>query len=117
MKASDFYRSEYLRAADLNGQNVPMIIDRVEAKEVGQEKREKLVVFFRGQDRSLVLNATNNNTITDEYGDSTDEWLGKPVILFATKVDYQGKRTDAIRIRIVKQDVNAPLDDEIPFQM
>ena len=64
------------------------------------------------------------------YGTKTDNWIGKPIVLFATKTDMKGERVDAIRIRFVQPPppVNKPkrkpeleqslaeeLNDEIPF--
>ena len=46
-----------------------------------------------------MLNKTNANMISEIAGsDETEDWTGIPVCLFVTRVDYQGKRVDALRI-------------------
>jgi hypothetical protein len=47
-----------------------------------------------------VLNKTNNSTIIGLYGSETDDWIGKKIALFSQEVDFQGKQTMAIRIRM-----------------
>ena len=97
----------------------------------------KPTLYFRGKQKGLPLNKTNSATIADVLGDETDGWVGEPIVLYPTKVDYQGKRVDAIRVKVPtrKQRSEAPIermpppppppaepptyaegrDDEIPF--
>jgi hypothetical protein len=59
----------------------------------------KPVLHFRGKSRGVVLNKTNANAIWGINGsDDTDDWAGTAITLFPTKVEFQGKRVDAIRI-------------------
>ena len=136
MRASTFFPGEYLKAADLQGHNVRVIIDRVELRDIGGD--EKPVLFFQGKEKGVVLNKTNNNNIISAYGDETDEWVGKELILFEAMVDFQGRSVSAIRIRppaakdrpkpalkVATQQTTAkaqpsenpsdPFDDNIPF--
>jgi hypothetical protein len=94
---SDAFPSEYLKAADLHGRQVRVVIDRVELREVGDD--HKPVLFFEGKDKGVVLNKTNANNISLLYGDDTDAWSGQPVILYEAIVDFQGCSVKAIRIR------------------
>lgn len=107
------FRSDYLRASDLNGNDTPLTIKDVEVREVGKE--DKVCVNFKEQKRALVLNKTNGGLISKMFGDDTRDWAGRQVILFPTVVDFQGEPKDAIRIRYEVPDVNRPLDNEIPF--
>ena len=124
------FPSKYLKAADLQGRNVQLVIDRVEIEEVGfgQQKEHKPVVYFQKAKKGLVLNVTNKNTIKTAYGKDTDLWSDKPLILFSAMVDFAGETTEAIRVRVPKpaaapapapqtqDELNPPLDgDEIPF--
>ena len=121
MKASDVFPSNYLRAADLNGAEPIVTIDRVVVETFGDES--KPVVFFRGKTKGVVLNKTNFGAIvaiTKE--EDTDNWRGHQIKLVTAKVEFQGKRVPAIRIDepIPTQQkplppVHAPNDDEIPF--
>jgi hypothetical protein len=97
----------------------------VTLEDVGDDQKSKPVMTFRNRSKGLVVNATNYDTIADVYGDETSNWPGQSIELFPTKVDFKGKRTDAIRVRIpgaapapVKQAPAAPssdMNDEIPF--
>lgn len=97
MKISAAFPSEYLKAADLQEQNVRVVMSHVEIKEVGDDR--KPILYFQGKEKGLVLNKTNANNIALVYGDDTDEWTGKELVLFPTMVDYQGRSVDAIRVR------------------
>jgi hypothetical protein len=59
----------------------------------------KPVLFFQGKTRGVVLNKTNATNIAVAYGDDTDHWAGKEVILYEAMVDYQGRSVAAIRLR------------------
>ncbi len=129
MKISNAFPSEYLRAADLQGRNVKVTMDRVEMAELGND--HKPILFFKGKDKGLVLNKTNANNIAVVYGDDTDEWEGKELILFEAMVDFQGKTMAAIRVRPPSvrdrqpsrsaapqpshSEIDPPLNDDIPF--
>jgi hypothetical protein len=84
------------------------------------------VLFFREEEKGLVLNKTNTTIIAKLYGDDTDDWVGKPVTLYATEVQFQGDMVDAIRVRNKpprqprKEKVNVPAqpsteDDNFSF--
>ena len=79
------------------GERLNLIISEVLMAEM--DDGEKAIVHFKGIEKGLALNKTNANMITEIAGtDETDEWTGIPVCLFVTKVDYQGKRVDALRV-------------------
>ena len=97
MRISSAFPSDYLKAADLQGRNIRVIIDHVEMRDVGEDHQP--VLFFQNKDKGVVLNKTNANNIAIAYGDDTDEWHGKEVILYEAMVDFQGRSMAAIRIR------------------
>lgn len=97
MKTGEAFPSNYLKAADLNGRAVKVTIDSVTVEKIGDDR--KPVLHFVGKDKGLVLNKTNSNRIEEATGtDEMDDWGGWTVTLYACKVDYQGKRVDAIRV-------------------
>lgn len=98
MRISTAFPSNYIKAADLQGQNVTVVIDRVAVEEVGDG--HKPVLYFQGHEKGMVLNKTNSNNIAQAYGDETDDWIGAEVVMFPAMVDFQGKSVEAIRIRI-----------------
>ena len=104
MKLSEAYPSSFLKADDLQGRDVIATISSVELESIGQgaDKEQKLVIGFKGKEKKLVCNKTNAGTIGQLYGDETDDWIGKQVILTARDVEYQGKTTLAIRVSLKK---------------
>ncbi len=125
MKVSDAFPSNYLKASDLGGKVVPVTISEVKTETVGREKELKLVVYFDGKDKGVVLNKTNARKIVEIAGsDDTDDWTGTRVALYATEVEFQGDTVEAIRIKapaqpkavVRKPEPVADLDaDDIPF--
>lgn len=134
MKISEEFPSQYLKASDLGGREIRVTMGRVEREKIGTDN--KLVLYFKGKEKGLVLNKTNAGTIGDGYGDDTDDWFDQSLFLFSVKTDYQGKVVDAIRCRIptakdnreVKSDPistspqrrtggvsDTALNDEVPF--
>lgn len=99
-RVNDVYPSKFLVAADLNRQAKTCTIDYVEVGQVGQgaDSKTQLLVSFHEFDKQLGLNKTNAAAIAGLYGDDTDDWIGESVVLFPTRVDFQGKMVDAIRI-------------------
>jgi hypothetical protein len=98
MKISEEFPSKYLRASDLDNREVRLTMSNVEIEKLGEDN--KPVLYFKGKDRGLVLNKTNANTISDDYGDDTEDWYDQPLILFSVMVDFQGKVGPAIRVRV-----------------
>lgn len=130
MKITTAFPSDYLRAADLGGRNVTVTMERVEMKDFGGDF--KPVLYFEGKQRGLVLNKTNSGTISDAYGDETEEWAGQQIVLFEATVEFQGRRVPAIRVKAPPRKQSAPperpapapikpdgnghvIEDEIPF--
>jgi hypothetical protein len=132
MKMSEEFPSKYLKAADLQGREVRVTMQNVEREKIGDDT--KPVLYFKGKDKGVVLNKTNAGTISDSYGDDTEDWFDQPLILFSVMVDFQGKVGPAIRCRVptAKDNKAAPkadpistgpaharheplADDEIPF--
>ena len=133
MKVSDQYSSSWLKATDLRGQPITVTISDVKMEQVGQD--HKMVCYFQGKDKGLVLNKTNATTIATSLGDETMGWGGRQIVLMPTKVNFQGQMVDAIRVSVpvdqqaqaarasyagpsTADNANAPapdFDDDVPF--
>lgn len=141
MNIYDAFPSDYLKAADLADDEGPrkVKIANVTMEQIGEDN--KLVLHFAGNaTKKMICNRTNSLTIAEAFGPETDNWIGAVIVLFGTKVPFQGKLVDALRVSVPKQKpaqaapVNvvpnararqamvdmgdnpaAPLDDEIPF--
>src|ERR1700722_9963210 len=102
MNVNTIFPSNYLKAADLKGSQVRVTIDNVDLEILGQgaQAQQRPVIYFLGKDKGLVANKTNMSAIATVYGDETDDWHGAEIVLFETMVDFQGKTTPAIRVKI-----------------
>lgn len=98
-RVSESFAGKWMNASDI-GRGIRTTISEVTEEEVGQgaEKKIKLVCWFKDQDKGLVLNKTNGTILAEIYGDETDDWAGKRVILKTQKVEFAGRRVDGIRI-------------------
>jgi hypothetical protein len=98
--ASSYDQSRFLKAADLEREKKFRIKAVTVEEEVGEKKEQKLVVWFTNDKRGLVLNKTNNRTLRSAFGDDTEAWKEKILVLFPTMVDYRGKLVPGLRVRI-----------------
>lgn len=107
MKIGTAFPSKYLRAADIpDGQFVPVVIESITQENVaGSDDADdvKPVIHFVGKTKGMVLNKTNATTIANSYGDETDDWAGKGILLYATETLFQGQSTPCLRVKIPKQ--------------
>jgi hypothetical protein len=116
MRISSAFPSKYLKAADLHGKHVTVVLSHVTMETIGDDERP--VLYFKGKDKGLVLNKTNANTIADAFGDDTQDWRDGEILLFETSVEFQGKMMPGIRCRLPprKPESQPPeIDDGIPF--
>jgi hypothetical protein len=125
MNINEAFPSKYLKASDLQGRQVNVTMNRAAYEVIGDDR--KLILYFQGKEKGMVLNKTNANNIAALYGQDTDDWQGQDVVLFEAMVDFQGKTVPAIRVRGPSR--NKPsqkptqqaapqsddMDDEIPF--
>jgi hypothetical protein len=128
MNRNDIFPSKYLKAGDIGDREVPMTISHVTLEELGMEREERCVVYFKGTSKALVLNSTNYNTIAAVLGsDETDDWTGRDITLRTELVSFRGTTNPALRVKpAVAQAVKKPLrvniggggsleDDVVPF--
>ena len=133
MRIDAAFPSKYLKAADLQDRAVTVSMSHVAVEEIKSMRGmdTKPVLYFQGKEKGLVLNKTNSNAIAKLYGEETDDWVGQPIEIFPTTVDFQGDMVEAIRVRAPRKKNGAAtttaapapppaptahdLDDEIPF--
>lgn len=97
MELESVFPSKYIKAKDLKGQDVPVVIDRADIEKIGEDT--KLVLYFRGKEKGLVTNRTNADRIAHLYGTNTDDWIGREIILYTDMVNFQNRVVEAIRVR------------------
>ena len=117
MKIDKLFPSKYLKSSDIEEAGGELILT---IADVGVERMQsgdsKPVVAFEDE-KPLVLNVTNKNTIKGLYGDETDLWKGKRISLHVQSVTFRGEAVAGIR---VKDEIPQPVaatgtDDDIPF--
>lgn len=101
MRVDQLIESKYLRASDLNGEDMIVTIKDVDFELVGMDKQKKPVITFKGIDKGMILNKTNIQAIELATGESdTDDWNGKKVTLTEGETtDLSGKLVPCLRIK------------------
>jgi hypothetical protein len=133
-KFSEKFRSKYLRASDIQGDKA-VVIAKITEEEVGRDREEKVVIYFKGMPRGLVLNRPNGARLAGSLGDDMDGWIGQTVTLTTEWTNFEGEEIEAIRVRVnekFRQERRPPtaleaqiaaqapltrddLDDDVPF--
>ena len=129
----EVFPSKYLKAADLGGKPITVLIERADEETLKTpEGREdvKTVLSFKGAKKTLPLNMTNWDSVAEITGEGdTARWPGHALELYPTTTTMQGKTVPCIRIRAPAQrelpkakppaptppPVRDDLDDVIPF--
>lgn len=101
MDINSAFATKYLKASDLQGRDVTVKMGRVDQEKIGDD--QKLILYFQGKEKGMVLNKTNANAIADVYGPETADWYGQAVTIFEQMVDFQGKRVPGLRVRAPRQ--------------
>lgn len=144
MNRNDLFPSRFIKASDLQGREWPVTISHVAMEQLQTQggKETKGIVYFHAYEKQLVLNQVNYNTIAEPYGEDTDNWGGRPIVLYPTRTQFGTKMVDCIRIKIpanrpatqppvgpsrpVRDDLDAAndllnaagdADDDVPFDL
>lgn len=106
MKLTEMFPSNLLKAQDVTdaGGEMELTIFDVEIKEFdgdGGAKESKPIVVFVEDNKRMVLNKTNANRLAEMFGNDTDGWLKKKVILHVEQTDFQGKTVPSVRVKVL----------------
>jgi hypothetical protein len=90
--------------------------------------KDKLVLSFEGQKKSLVLNSTNYNYLRAEICRDPGLWVGAVLGIYTEPTTFGGKPTRGVRLKVLQSPAgvkkpnggDAPttdstMDSEIPF--
>ena len=92
----------YIEGHMLRGRRAVKLIHRVLKEAIHEpgsnRKKEKLVLYFHGTGKGLILNKTNIRRLAEMFGPETNNWPGNPVELYAEEVDAFGETHTAVRI-------------------
>lgn len=102
MNINNAFPSKWLKSGDVEDGDLSLTIKSVSLEEVGsgEQAEQKPILYFHETEKGMVLNKTNADTIARLYTPETDAWIGKPITIFATEVDFAGKQTLALRVRM-----------------
>lgn len=107
MRQNDVFPSNFLKSADLNGKAVRVTIASCDMEDLGDDR--KPVLRFAGKDKGMVVNKTNWGILEAATGQpDSDDWAGYSIVIYATKVSYQGKMVDGLRVDDRPGAVKAP---------
>jgi len=116
MRTKDMFPAKYLKSEDAKPRPIVATIERLEMEPVGQGKdqKDKPILYFEDQ-KPLVLNRTNSETLEGAFGDS-DDWPGRKIRIRCVRTQFQGKSVDGLRVEpiVPKPALKDDLDDQIP---
>lgn len=96
----DIYKERWLKAVDLPDTDLIVTITDVNDEIIGPEKEQKLILSFKETEKQLVLNKSNATILKNQFSNRPRQWVGKMITLYATEVNFAGKVTLSIRIRL-----------------
>jgi hypothetical protein len=107
---NEVYQSEFLRAAQLQGQPRRVTIESagVEVLGQGEKAQQKIVLKFSRVKQRLPLNKTNAVSLSGALGPMTDSWIGCVIELRPEKVMFSGAMVDSIRVHAVPEAKKGP---------
>jgi len=104
MNINDCFPSKFLKAHELQGKTPTVTIERVEFEQLrartGSGTETKVVIYFKGHTKGLILNKTNAQSITQIARSAvTEDWPGVAITLYATTATFGPDRHDVIRLK------------------
>ena len=105
MRRDEAFPGKFLKAADVKETPLIAVISYVEKEKVGQgsDQKEKPVMYFQDADKPMVVNSTNWDTLAEAYGEDSDGWSGCKIKVYSAPTQYQGKRTEGLRVSAFKE--------------
>ena len=98
VNVKEFVSSKYLSAAndgkELNGNKY--IIDTVFPEVINNEK--KLCMRLKGVEKPFVFNQTNINILSTEFGEDSDSWVGKKVMIVVVNTTFKGEVKKGLQV-------------------
>jgi len=127
-KVSEMIQSKFLRKEDFEEDRVLTIRGLKLEDMPGDDGTQKWVLYFKEEAKGMALNVTTIRVLEAAFGDDSDMWLGKRVMVYVDpSVSFGGKVVGGLRIRTPrkpKPEATAPapppaaadeFHDDIPF--
>jgi hypothetical protein len=99
----EFYGSNFLNAADLEGGPLETTIEDIRVQEVvgrSNQKKTRVILVLEGAKKPLILNSTNASTMGKAFGEDYLKWGRKRIRLESQTVNFQGEEVKGIRLSI-----------------
>ncbi len=113
MNIDTAFPSKYLKAADCGGKTVKLKIASWQQETMGTE--QKVVLYFSGTKKGLVLNKTNALRISaGAKSKEFNDWIGMEIEVYPDMVDMQGRMVEAVRVRMPVRGGPAPAHQTSP---
>jgi hypothetical protein len=106
------YGSKFFGVGDLNGAR-KRVVEIEELREQDGSKRQKYVVYFIGEDKPLVLNKTNAQTLAHALSKDRQDWVGATVELYS---EMTGLGKLGVRLRPMRGGPTAPTRSNPPVE-
>jgi hypothetical protein len=126
-RVSEMIVSKFLKKEDFDDDRV-CTIKGVKLEDMpGDSGEQKWVLYFREEQKGMVMNLTTIRVLEQAFGDDTDHWVGNKVMVYVDpNVSFGGKVVGGLRLRTPKkQGTKAPPpppppdefepDSDIPF--
>jgi hypothetical protein len=95
MNIKSLLAGKYMNATDITpGQT--LTIKSCSMETIGDA--QKLVLWSYETEQGLGLSKTNLKLMCALYGEETDTWTGRKIVLHNEAVNFQGKMVDSIRV-------------------
>jgi hypothetical protein len=127
-KVSEMIQSKFLRKEDFEEDRV-MTIRGIKLEDMpGDDGTQKWVLYFKEEAKGMALNVTTIRVLEAAFGDDSDAWMGKRVMVYVDpNVSFGGRVVGGIRLRAPKKtaapvskateppQADREFDDDIPF--
>ena len=109
MDYSELYAGQFLKTEDVLSKPFTGTVKSAAVKEM-QDGTRRVVIYFDGMARGLVLNKTRYQTVCEiAKSSNTDNWRGLSLRVSAATTSFGGKRVGCIEVG--KGEINDPLPD------
>ena len=98
MNFNDLYPSSFLKSDDIGNLTPTVTIESLTIEEMA-DGTKKPALSFVGKDKKMVLNKTNGAMIAHLYGNETDHWQGKQIMLVVEPVQGPQGLTKGLRVK------------------
>jgi hypothetical protein len=103
-KVSEMIQSKFLRKEDFEDGDQVLTVKGVKLEDMpGDDGQQKWVLYFRELPKGMALNSTTIRVLEKGFGDDSDLWIGKRVMVYVDpNVTFGGRLVGGLRLRTPK---------------